>query len=51
MDKSTSVSVKGVLVAGLILLGLSCAYLLGGAGERTGVRRQALSRSPATTAP
>lgn len=33
MDRSVTVSVKGVLVAGVVLLALVVAYLLGGAGD------------------
>lgn len=33
MDKNVTVSVKGLLVTGLVLLALAVAYLLGGSGE------------------
>ncbi|MGZ5401480.1 MAG: SIMPL domain-containing protein [Nocardioides sp.] len=36
MNSTVSVSVKGLLVSGLVLLALGAAYLLGGAGGTTG---------------
>ncbi|KRF16258.1 SIMPL domain-containing protein [Nocardioides sp. Soil796] len=41
MDKSVTLSVKGILLAGLVLLALVTAYLLGGAGDSPGTTARA----------
>lgn len=41
MDKTVTLSVKGILLAGLVLLALLTAYLLGGAGDAPGVPARA----------
>jgi len=46
MDKQVTVSVKGLLVSGLVLLGLTVAYLLGNAGSTSAEAAEEEAGSP-----
>ncbi len=52
MERTVTVSVKGLLVAALVLLALVTAYLLGGAGGTSGTPAEASTQeTPAAVAP
>lgn len=51
MDRSVTLSVKGMLTAAVVLLGLLAAYLLGGAGDPPGTAAVAATGAESADAP